>query len=65
MFGQSPAGYLGIEENYLRLSVDLACAVAVWEDENEKYRASKETAGAEAVAIDRVLQNYKEQLDGR
>ena len=57
--------YLGIEEEWMILSVDLACACAHWEDENSKYAESKENAGREAVEIGQALEQAKQELQDR
>lgn len=65
LFGQSPSSYFGIEENYLRLSFDLACAMAYWEHENATYEKSQQTAGQEALQINRVLEETRKMGNER
>lgn len=66
LYGKSPAiDYLGLTDPYLIIAVDLACAAAHWEDENQAYKTSNKTAGKEAVDIGRVLDQYRQQLNER
>lgn len=67
LYGQSPSSYIGIrhDEYYMRTAVDLACAVAMWEDENRHYAESRETANNESASIGNVLENYRKQLNER
>lgn len=61
-FGQSPSDYLDIETPFMRYQVDLACAVACWEDENQKYKEAKEKALEESKERGAALDNYKKSL---
>ena len=65
MFGQSPSDYLGITDYQTRTAIDLACAVGFWEDENYKFKVSKEQAGNEADAIGAELDQYQKELRER
>lgn len=65
MFAKPPHEYLGIENKRMQLEVDIACAVAVWEDENRQYKESQDKAQNEALDIDRVLMKYREQVNDR
>lgn len=46
----------------MRYQVDLACAVACWEDENQKYKEAKEKALEESKERGAALDNYKKSL---
>lgn len=66
MYGQSPArDYLGIEETWMILQVDLACSAAVWEDENYKYSEAHKQAQNEASLIGNALEDVKKEYENR
>lgn len=65
LFGNKPSYYFDIEEKHVELAIDLACASAHWEDENQKYKESKETANKEAGSIGEVLSKINEESQGR
>ena len=65
MFAKAPSDYLGITDPYLRTEVDLACFSAVMADDNKHYEQSHKKAGKQALDIDRVISQYKENIDGR
>lgn len=45
--------------------IDLACAVAHWEDESRIYKESAKKSDSEAAEIGNVLDKYKRQLRER
>lgn len=66
MFGVTPASELGIPQGTrLAISVNLACASALWTLENELTNNANENAANEASIIDKKLQEYREELTSR
>lgn len=61
LFAKPPSEYFELEDQYLNLAIDIACASAHWEDENYHHSQATATAQDEAGSIDAVLEEYKNQ----
>lgn len=67
LFGVSPSSYVGIanDECYMRASIDYACMIAYFVDENYHYKESQKTAQDEAGEIGHVLQQERDKMTQR
>ncbi len=62
MFAKSPSAYLGIDDPYMSIAIDLACAGVVWTDDNYHTDESKETVNNETTAIGQELEDFQRRL---
>lgn len=65
LYGQRPSYYFDLDDKYMDLAIDYACAVGYWSDENDKYDESKQTAQNEAGSIGQVLEQYRQEMQDR
>lgn len=66
LYGYPPSNYFEIIDNQqLNAAINLACAIAFWEDENYHYQESQKTAQGEAAEIGNVMEDYRQKLNDR
>ena len=65
LFGKPPSEYFNLDNQYINIAIDVGCATAFWEDENYRHKKAKETAQSEAGEIGRVLEEAREEIEGR
>lgn len=63
-FGQRPSTYFNLKESCIfpALAIDLACAVALWEDDNIKHDEAKARAEEEATIRAEKLEEHKRRI---
>lgn len=65
LFGWPPHKYFDLDNDYVNLAIDMACASAHWEDENYHYKQAQEKAKEEADQIGGTLESFREQIQGQ